>query len=387
MPNAIPFVKISSSDKQLKYLAQAMKNGHISGDGPFSRLCENWLEEYLNSPKALLTTSCTDALEMAAILCEFENEDEVILPSYTFVSTANAFIMHGAKPVFVDIHPLTKNIDPKEIEKSITAKTKAIVVVHYAGVLCDMAAIQAIANRYNLLLIEDAAQALRTDTKYGKAGTFGDLACFSFHQTKNIYCGEGGALIVNNHKFIDRAEIIREKGTNRKQFINGEVDKYGWCDIGSSFLPSELNAAYLLSKLEVSEKITKCRTDAWSVYFRAFEYLMHEKNIKLPSAELITGHNAHIFYLELASKSKRDLFIEMMKDRGVSCAFHYIPLHDTKFGRSLGAHSGEMRVTKTFSENMVRLPLWEGIEEFQSQVISTAIEVLDAVNLRSTAEG
>lgn len=350
----IYFSKPAFIGNEEKYLQEAMSNQQLSGDGPFTKKCHEWFEKHTGTKKALLTTSCTHALEMAALLLNIKEGDEVIMPSYTFVSTANAFVLRGAKIIFVDIRPDTMNIDETKIEAAITEKTKAIVPVHYAGVACEMDVIMQIAKKYNLFVVEDAAQAI-TSTYKGKAlGTIGDLGTYSFHDTKNITSGEGGVLLINNTEFQERAEIIREKGTNRSQFFRGEIDKYGWQDIGSSYLPSELNAAILLAQLENIDKIQEKRLYIWNRYFEELKKL---KQIEIPKIPETCEHNAHIFYIKCKDIEERTKFISYLKDNGIYSVFHYVPLHSSYAGIKFGTMNGDDVFTTKESERILRLPL------------------------------
>lgn len=363
--------------KELWYVSQAHANGHLAGDGEFTKKCNSWLEERIGCKKALLTHSCTAALEMTAILCDLEPGDEVIMPSYTFVSTANAFVLQGAVPVFVDIRPDTLNIDETQIEQAITSKTKAIVVVHYAGVGCEMDTIVGIAQRHQLILIEDAAQGICATYKGRPLGSIGDLATVSFHETKNIISGEGGALLVNSEKFVERAEIIREKGTNRSKFLRGQVDKYTWVDKGSSYLTSELVAAFLWAQMEEADAITRCRLDIWDLYHQAFATLENQGKLRRPVVPDECGHNAHMYYLLLPNLTKRDTFIEHLKDRGIGSVFHYVPLHDSPMGKKCSRSSGDLKYTVELSSKLLRLPLWLGLGEMQAHVINSCIDTVN----------
>lgn len=348
-------------DMCYEYIKQAIDNKKICGDGDFTRRCSLWMEEKFSIKKVLLTTSCTSALEMAAILCDVQPGDEVILPSYTFCSTADAFVQRGAKLVFVDIRPDTMNIDETKIEHAITKKTKVIVPVHYAGVACEMDTIMNIAHRYNLKVVEDAAQGIMSTYKGKSLGTIGDFGCFSFHETKNFSMGEGGALLINNEEYIESAEIIREKGTNRSKFWRGQIDKYTWVDYGSSYLPSELNAAYLWAQLEVADKIQKNRVEAWKLYY---DELVELNNIiELPTVPENCIHNAHMFYIKCKNLQERTKFITYMKEKGFGCVFHYIPLHSAPAGVKFGRFSGEDVYTTQESDKLVRLPMYYGITE------------------------
>lgn len=360
---------------ELNYLAQALKNGKLSGDGPFTQKCHEWLQEKLPAPKVLLTTSCTHALEMAAILCDIQPGDEVIMPSYTFVSTANAFVLRGAKVVFVDIRPDTLNMDEQLIEKAITPRTRVIVPVHYAGVSCDMDRIMEIAIRYNLWVVEDAAQGLFSRYKGKNLGAIGHLGCFSFHETKNVTCGEGGALVINDKRLIERAEIIREKGTNRSKFFRGQVDKYTWVDVGSSYLPSELNAAYLFAQLEVINTIYQDRMNTWAQYCEALKPLADRGLMELPVIPSDCEHNAHMFYIKLADITRRTDFIQFLKDRGILAPFHYVPLHSAPQGMKSACFSGTDRYTTWESERLVRLPLYYSMQKADFDYIVETIKL------------
>ncbi|VBB05541.1 degt/dnrj/eryc1/strs aminotransferase [Lucifera butyrica] len=360
---------------ELSYLAQVLENRKLSGDGPFTQKCHLWMQENLPCSKLLLTTSCTHALEMAAILCDIQPGDEVIMPSYTFVSTANAFVLRGAKIVFVDIRPDTMNIDETLIEQAITPKTKVIVPVHYAGVACDMDRIMKIAAQYNLLVVEDAAQGFFSKYKGENLGTIGHLGCFSFHETKNISCGEGGALAVNDDRLIERAEIIREKGTNRTKFFRGQVDKYTWVDIGSSYLPSELNAAYLYAQLEAIDAIYQDRMNSWNEYQKRLSVLVQDKRVETPVIPAECGHNAHMFYIKVKNLEERTSFIKALSEKGVMSVFHYIPLHSAPGAVNVSRFSGNDRYTTRESERLVRLPLYYSMDsEDLNKIIETIIE-------------
>jgi dTDP-4-amino-4,6-dideoxygalactose transaminase len=369
----IPFNKPYMTGKELQYIAEAHANGHLAGNGAFSKRCSAWLEERLGSDKALLTHSCTAALEMAAILSGVGAGDEVIMPSFTFVSTANAFVLRGATPVFVDIRSDTLNIDETKIEAAITPRTRAIVPVHYAGVGCDMDAIMAIANRHDLLVIEDAAQGLMADYRGRPLGSIGHLAALSFHETKNIISGEGGALLINDPRFADRAEIIWEKGTNRSQFFRGQVDKYSWVDLGSSYLPGEIVAAFLWAQMEEADAITKRRVDIWETYHRSFAELEEAGKVKRPIVPGDCVHNGHLYHLLLPDLAARTTFIERLVGKGIQPVFHYVPLHSSPFGRSVGRAVGDLSNTESVGERLVRLPLWLGLEEHQDDVIAEVI--------------
>jgi dTDP-4-amino-4,6-dideoxygalactose transaminase len=354
----IPFNKPYMTGKELDYIQQAHTNGHLSGDGGFTKRCNAWLEQHTGCKKALLTHSCTGALEMAALLLDLAPGDEVIMPSFTFVSTANAFVLRGAVPVFVDIRPDTLNIDETLIEAAITPKTRAICAVHYAGVGCEMDAIMDIASRHNLLVVEDAAQGIMSSYKGRPLGSIGALAAVSFHETKNIISGEGGALLINDERFIERAEIIREKGTNRSKFFRGQVDKYTWVDVGSSYLPGEIVAAFLAAQTEEAEAITQRRLTIWNQYHAAFAELEAQGQLRRPVIPSYCTHNAHMYYLLLPSLERRTAFIASLKAKGIGAVFHYIPLHSSPAGYKYCHTATPMTVTDTTSDRLVRLPLW-----------------------------
>ena len=367
---AIPFNKPYLTGQELGYIKQADSNGHLSGNGPFSQKCQQWLENNIGAPKALLTQSGTSALEMAALLLDIQPGDEIIMPSYTFVSTANAFALRGAVPVFVDIRKDTLNLDETLIEAAITSKTKAIVPVHYAGVGCEMEPIMKIAEKHRLWVLEDAAHGIMASYKDKPLGKWGHLSAFSFHETKNIISGEGGALIVNDPQFIDRAEILWEKGTNRKKFLNGLVDKYSWVDIGSSFLPSDLIAAFLWAQMEKAQEITQYRLNIWNTYHQAFENLEKEGRVRRPIVPSNCEHNAHMYYLLMENHEKRNQFLENLKQKhNIQAVFHYIPLHNSPAGLKYGRSHGSLNNTVELSNRLVRLPLWVGLEKNQSSVI------------------
>jgi len=369
----IPFNKPYMTGKELWYISQAHANGHLAGDGIFTNRCNAWLEHQVGCDKALLTHSCTAALEMTAILADLEPGDEVIMPSYTFVSTANAFVLRSAVPVFVDIRSDTLNIDETRIEEAITDKTKAIVVVHYAGVACEMDSIMSIADRHGLLVIEDNAQGLESAYKGRPLGSIGHLAAVSFHETKNIISGEGGALLVNSPQFSERAEMIREKGTNRSQFFRGQVDKYTWVETGSSYLPSELVAAFLWAQMEEAESITQRRMHIWSTYHQWFASLEKQGKVRRPIIPGDCTHNAHMYYLLLPNLEKRTAFIQYLKKRDIGAVFHYIPLHNSPMGKKFGRTAGKLKNTQELSERLVRLPLWLGVEDELAEVIQHVI--------------
>lgn len=365
----IPFNKPPFVGSELRYVEQAINNKKICGDGEFTKRCNKWIEDTFQCQKVLLTTSGTSALEMAAILCDLKPGDEVILPSYTFSTTATAFVGIGAKLVFVDIRPDTMNIDEKKIEKAITKKTKVIVPVHYAGIACEMDTIMDIANRYDLLVVEDAAQGVMSTYKGKALGTIGHFGCYSFHETKNYSMGEGGALLINNKEFNDRAEIIREKGTNRSRFFRGQVDKYTWVDYGSSFLPSDMNAAYLWGELEVADEINKARLDLWETYNRAFADLEEKGKLELPVIPPECKHNAHMFYIKLKDLEQRTAFIAYLKEHGVQATFHYVPLHSSPAGQKYGRFDAEDIFTTKESDRLVRLPMYYGLTKEDQNVV------------------
>lgn len=372
--NNIPFNKPYMTGRELWHIAQAHANGHLAGDGMFTKKCQEWMEDRTGAHKALLTHSCTAALEMAAILADIQPGDEVIMPSYTFVSTANAFVLRGGVPVFVDIRPDTLNIDETLIEAAITPKTKAIVPVHYAGVASEMDVIMDIAQRHGLLVIEDAAQGIMSTYKGKPLGSIGHMGAYSFHETKNIISGEGGALLLNDERFAERAEIIREKGTNRSQFFRGQADKYTWVDIGSSFLPGEVAAAFLWAQLEEAKAITECRLAIWSQYHVAFSELENLGVLRRPVIPQPCQQNAHMYYLLLADAVTRTSFIARMQSMGVSTVFHYVPLDSSLAGKKYGIAHRAQTNTHALSERLVRLPLWIGVDV--ERVCLAAIEAL-----------
>lgn len=362
-------------DESVDCIKEAINNRKICGDGEFTKKCSNWMEKKFNSNKILLTTSGTSALEMAAILLDIKDGDEVIMPSYTFVSTADAFVMVGAKVVFVDINPKTMNIDENEIEKAITPKTKAIVVVHYAGISPDMDEIMKIAKEHNLKVVEDAAQGFMAKYKEKYLGTIGDLGCYSFHETKNYSMGEGGAISINDPKLIERAEIIREKGTNRNKFFRGEIDKYTWVDYGSSYLPSELNCAYLYPQLKKADEINNIRLSAWNYYANNLKELEEKGKIEIQYLPEYSKHNAHMFYIKTKNLEERTELIKYLKENGIQAVFHYIPLHTSPAGKKFGVFHGEDKYTTIESEKLVRLPMYyELTRKDQDEVISKIIE-------------
>lgn len=355
-----------------RYIAEAIRGGKICGDGPFTKQCNAWLEERFSAQKVLLTTSGTTALDMAFLLCGLRPGDEVILPSFTFSSTATAAVLAGAKLVFVDVRPDTMNIDETKIEAAITDRTRVITVMHYAGVACEMDAVMDIARRHGLLVVEDAAQAVMSTYKGRALGTIGDLGCYSFHETKNYSMGEGGALVINRPQYNERAEILREKGTNRAKFFRGQVDKYTWVDFGDSYLPSELNAAYLWAQLEHADEINQNRLDTWKRYYETFQPLAQEGKLELPVIPEDCAHNAHMFYIKLRDLEERTAFISHMKSKGVSCVFHYVPLHSAPAGLKFGRFHGEDVYTTKESERLVRLPLYYGLSAEDVSAVTAA---------------
>ena len=371
----IPFNKPPILGSEVKFIAEAIRNEKLSGDGPFTQKCHQWFENRLGCKKALLTPSCTHALEMAAILIDIQPGDEVIMPSYTFVSTANAFVLRGAKIVFVDIRPDTMNIDESLIEEAINQKTKAIVPVHYAGVSCDMDTIMDIAKRHNIYVIEDAAQGMMSTYKGKPLGTIGHFGTYSFHETKNYTSGgEGGLLIINDERFVERAEIIREKGTNRSQFFRGMVDKYSWVDVGSSYLPSELQAAYLWGQLEKADEINEKRLKIWHTYFELLKPLADSENLQLPYIPSHCEHNAHMFYVKVDSLQTRTKLIQYLKDQSIQTAFHYVPLHSSEAGKRFGAFHGKDRYTSKESERLLRLPMFYALSMKEVNKMCDAIK-------------
>ena len=370
----IPFNKPFTIGAELENIAAAVRDGQLAGDGRFTRQCHRWLEQNLGAKRALLTHSCTAALEMAAILCDLKPGDEVIMPSFTFVSTANAFALRGATPVFVDIRPDTLNLDERLAARAVTPRTRAIVPVHYAGVACEMDAILALARQHGLLVVEDAAQGILAEYKGRKLGAIGHLGCLSFHETKNVISGEGGALLVNDEKLAARAEIIREKGTNRAQFFRGEVDKYSWVDIGSSYLPSELVGAFLWAQLEQARAINARRMGHCAAYRKGLEPLAHSGAIALPQPEPAgVAGNGHMFYVLLPDLATRTRLIAHLKARGIHSVFHYVPLHSSPAGRRFGRAAGPMTVTDGVSDRLLRLPLYYGLTEAEAAGVVAAI--------------
>lgn len=360
--------------KAMDYIKECVENQKICGDGAYTRKCNEWIEERTGTAKCLLTTSCTHATEMAALLANIQPGDEVIMPSYTFVSTADAFVLRGAVPVFVDIRPDTMNIDENLIEAAVTEKTKAIVPVHYAGVSCEMDKIMEIAKKYNLKVIEDAAQGIMSSYKGKALGTIGDFGCFSFHETKNYSMGEGGALLIRDEKDVEEAEIIREKGTNRSKYFRGQIDKYTWVNFGSSYLPSDMNAAYLYAQLEKADEINDARLALWNRYYENLKPLSESGKIDLPTIPEGCVHNAHMFYIKAKDIKERTALIDYLKANGVLSVFHYIPLHTAPAGKKFGRFHGEDRYTTKESERLARLPMYYGLKEAQVDGICELIQ-------------
>ena len=354
----IPFNVPPCTGNEMKYIEEAIASHKICGDGAFTRRCNEWMEKRFHAHKVLLTTSGTTALDMASLLCDLKPGDEVILPSFTFSSSATAFAIYGAKLVFVDVRPDTMNIDETKIEAAITDKTRVILAMHYAGVACEMDTIMDIARRHNLLVVEDAAQGVMSTYKGKALGTIGDFGCYSFHETKNYSMGEGGAVLVNNPAYVERAEILREKGTNRSKFYRGQVDKYTWVDIGDSFLPSELNAAYLWAQLEMADEINNDRLASWQRYWDAFQDLAAAGRVTLPTIPADCVHNAHMFYIKCKDLAERTALISFLKERDILAVFHYVPLHSAPAGQRFGRFHGEDRYTTAESDRLVRLPLY-----------------------------
>lgn len=369
----IPFNSPPVVGCELAYMQEAITSGKLSGDGGFTQRCQKWMEQHFNCPKVLLTPSCTASLEMAALLLNIKPGDEVIMPSFTFVSTANAFVLRGAEIRFVDIRPDTMNIDESKIEAAVTDKTRVIVPVHYAGVACEMDRIMALAKTHNLFVVEDAAQGVMSTYKGKALGSIGHIGCFSFHETKNYSAGgEGGAILLNDATLIERAEIIREKGTNRSQFFRGQVDKYTWRDIGSSYLMSDIQAAYLWGQLEHAKQINQRRLVLWNCYYQSLTPLADSKRIELPTIPADLIHNAHMFYIKLRDVDDRDAFINHMKNSDILTVFHYVPLHTCSMGEKFGRFSGEDRFTRSQSERLVRLPLFYNLTDADQQKVINA---------------
>ena len=360
---------------EIKYISEAIASHKICGDGNFTKKCDAWMEQRFNAKKVLLTTSGSTALDMAALMCGFEPGDEVILPSFTFSSTANAFVLAGAKLVFVDVRPDTMNMDEKLIEAAITDRTRAVCVMHYAGVACEMDTIMDIARRHNLLVVEDAAQGVMSSYKGRALGTIGDFGCYSFHETKNYSMGEGGAIVINNPDYIEKAEILREKGTDRARFFRGQVDKYTWVDFGDSYLPSELNAAYLWAQLEMADEINNDRLHSWHEYNEAFRPLREKGRLELPVIPDGCVHNAHMYYIKCRDLAERTALISFLKQRDILAVFHYVPLHSAPAGVRFGRFAGEDRYTTSESDRLVRLPMYYKLtEEDRNKVIAAVRE-------------
>lgn len=375
MSKKLPFNRPYISGRELYNIANAHLSGHLSGDGQYTKLCHAWLERYTRSAKALLTHSCTAALEMAALLLKIQPGDEVIMPSFTFVSTANAFVLRGAVPVFVDIREDTLNLDERLIESAITERTRAVVPVHYAGVACEMDSIMAVAHKRQIKVVEDAAQGVMASYKGRALGSIGDLGAYSFHETKNVISGEGGALLVNEPLLVQRAEIIREKGTDRSRFFRGEVDKYTWQEVGSSFLPGELIAAFLWAQLDEAERITEERLACWELYHQLLEPLEKEGLLRRPVVPADCQHNAHMYYVLLDSAASREQLLDDLKRQGIGAVFHYVPLHASPAGERYGRVHDSMAVTERQSERLVRLPLWLGISEAEQNQVVEQIKI------------
>lgn len=360
--------------KEIEYIKEAVQNQKICGDGPFTKKCNEWIENKTGTVKCLLTTSCTHATELTALLADIREGDEVIMPSYTFVSTADAFVLRGAKVVFVDVRPDTMNIDEKLIEDAITERTRAIVPVHYAGVGCEMDAIMDIAARHHLMVIEDAAQGIMSTYKGKALGTFGEFGCFSFHETKNFSMGEGGALLIRDEKYIEDAEIFREKGTDRSKYFRGQVDKYRWQNYGSSYLPSDMNAAYLYAQLQLADEITQARMDRWNEYLEQLSPLAEEGRIELPYIPSYCKHNAHMFYIKTKDMEERSRLIDFLKQKEILTVFHYVPLHSAPAGMKFGRFHGEDKYTTKESERLLRLPLFYTLTADQVEYITEQIK-------------
>ena len=382
----IPFNRPCVAGNEYLYMAQAIAEAHLAGDGPYTRKCHALLQQELGVPKVLLTTSCTHALEMSALLLDIKPGDEVIIPSFTFVSTVNAFVLRGAKPVFIDIRPDTLNLDETLLESLITPRTRAIVPVHYAGVGCEMDAILEIARRYDIAVVEDNAHGLFGKYKGRYLGTFGSLATQSFHETKNFTCGEGGALLINDPQYVERAEIIREKGTNRSRFFRGQVDKYTWCDVGSSYLTSDLLAAFLYAQLEVAQRIQARRREIWEYYYTSLDEWASANGVRLPIIPAHCDQAYHIFYILIPSLEQRQALIAHLKARGIQSVFHYLPLHLSDMGRRFGGKEGDYPVTENLSDRLLRLPFYNELtQDDQAQVVQ-ALHDFAWVNLAHSKE-
>jgi dTDP-4-amino-4,6-dideoxygalactose transaminase len=375
-PDTIPFNRPYATGNELAYLAEAQRLRHLSGDGSFTRRCHRWIEQHTGCAGALLTQSCTSALELAALLLDLEPGDEVIMPSFTFVSTANAFALRGAVPVFVDIREDTQNLDEKLIEAAITPRTRAIVPVHYAGVACEMDTIAAIAAHHGLRIVEDAAQGIMSGYKGRPLGAIGDIGCFSFHETKNLISGEGGGLLLNDAALVPRAEIMREKGTDRTRYFRGEVDKYTWQDLGSSFLPSEITAAFLWAQLEQAEPITADRIAIWRRYHEMLAALEQRGVLRRPVIPPDCRHNGHIYYIVLGSADERRRVLAELKAKDIHAVFHYVPLHSSPAGMRFGRNAGDLAVTTSQAERLIRLPMWLGLSEAQQQRVCDVLRAI-----------
>lgn len=373
MNNLIPFNKPYMTGKELLYIADAHASFKLAGDGPFTQRCHEWLEKSIGCNKALLTHSCTAALEISALLINIQPGDEVIMPSYTFVSTANAFVLRGGVPVFVDIRDDTLNLDEQKIEIAITSRTKAIVPVHYAGVACEMDIIMDIAEKHNLIVIEDAAQGVMSTYKGKPLGSIGHIGCFSFHETKNIISGEGGAILINDPEFTERAEIVREKGTNRSKFFRGHVDKYTWVDIGSSYLPGEITAAFLWAQMEEAENITRRRLEIWNHYHDGFKKLENLGKLRRPAIPSVCSHNGHMYYILCKNMTERNSLIKYLAKKSINAVFHYIPLHTSLAGKKYGVFSGDDEISTKMSERMLRLPLFHDITSDELDFVIDAV--------------
>jgi dTDP-4-amino-4,6-dideoxygalactose transaminase len=372
----VPFNKAFITGNELRYIEQAIANSHLSGNGPFTKLCHGWLEQRLGAPRVLLTHSCTAALEMAALLSGVGPGDEVIMPSFTFVSTANAFVLRGATPVFVDVRPDTLNLDETAVEQAITPRTRVIVPVHYAGVGCEMELLGAIARRHGLVIIEDAAQGLMSTHRHRPLGSFGHASAISFHETKNVTAGEGGALVVNHPEWVDRAEILWEKGTNRTLFARGRVDKYSWIDLGSSYLPSDINAAFLWAQLERADAITSRRLEIWDEYHRRLAPLEASGLLRRPIVPGSCTHNAHMYYVLLDDAIANGSPLAHLNNRGVNAVSHYVPLHTSAAGRRFGRPHCDLPVTESVARRLIRLPLWAAMGEAEIAAVVAAVTAL-----------
>ena len=377
----IPFNRPTVVGKEIYYISQTIHKGHTAGDGEFTKKCSQLLEKALGVNRVLLTTSCTDALEMAALLLDIQPGDEIIVPAFTFVSTINSFVLRGAKPVFVDIRKDTLNMDESKLEDKITARTRAILPVHYAGVGCEMDTISAIAQKNNIPVVEDNAHGLFGKYKGRYLGTFGNFATQSFHETKNFTCGEGGALLINDPDFVERAEIVREKGTNRSRFYRGQVDKYTWVDIGSSYLPSDILAAFLYAQLEAREHIQKKRRSIWETYRKCLDAWAEDKGVQMPTIPVYCEQAYHMFYLLLPSLASRQAFIEYLKSRGILTVFHYLPLHLSDMGRHFGGQEGDCPITEDISDRLVRLPFYNDLSEEDQETVVKAILEFDPASV------